>query len=287
MPSGCERKSNHCRLLPGEHSAVLERYTEYDKLAWFYDRYWGREYPQRVLPILEHLLLTRLPRNACILDLCCGVGHLTKLLVERGYRLVGLDGSAEMLRCACENVPAAEFVLADARSFSFPYSFDAVVSTFESLNHVMSMEEMAQVFRNVHAALKNGAHFVFDVLMEEAYQSNWGKSSAIVEEDDVCILQGGYDADRRVGRAEITLFRNEGEWRRSDVRILQRCYELGEWLRALEETGFSEISSYDVRRRLGMPGDLGVGRVFFVAKKHNTYIWGADDSISAHSSHGQ
>ena len=162
----------------------------YDDFAWFYNRYWGRDYPRNALPILERLLLAQLPARAKILDLCCGTGHLTLILSERGYRVVGIDGSAEMLRYARENVPGGEFIPEDARSFHVLESFDGIVSTFESLNHVMHLREIKDVFRNVHAALDEGGVFVFDLLMEEAYRTQWDKSSAIVEDDKVTFAKG-------------------------------------------------------------------------------------------------
>lgn len=244
-----------------------ERYTDYDRLAWFYDRYWGREYPASVLPVLDQLLLSDLPRDARILDLCCGTGHLTGKLVELGYTVVGVDSSSEMLQFARKHVPGAEFVAADARSFELPYKVQGVLSTFESLNHVMRLEDLVRVFENVLNALADGGVFVFDMLMEEAYQTEWGKQSAIVENDNVCIIRGGYDPGSRTGRTDLVLFRLEGAWQRSDVTIYQRCYPLGEVWSALEQAGFPEISSYDARRGLGMSGALAVGRTFFRAKK--------------------
>jgi trans-aconitate methyltransferase len=66
------------------------------------------------------LILSELSTDACLLDLCCGAGHLTRALAGRGYRVTGLDGSAEMLRYARENAPSAEFIWTDARTFSSP-----------------------------------------------------------------------------------------------------------------------------------------------------------------------
>ena len=45
----------------------------------------------------------------------------------------------------------------------------AVFSTFDSLNHVMSLDDMERVFRNVHAVLEAGGCFEFDLNMEEGY----------------------------------------------------------------------------------------------------------------------
>jgi hypothetical protein len=52
-----------------------ERFRDYAPLAWFYDRYWGERYHALVLPILDRLLLRRLPpATSPLLDLCCGTG---------------------------------------------------------------------------------------------------------------------------------------------------------------------------------------------------------------------
>src|SRR5512138_1996823 len=99
----------------------------YDGMGWFYDRHW-RGLCAKFMPALDRLVLRALPRGARVLDLCCGTGHLAACLTRRGFRVTGLDGSAEMLRFAGENAPRADFVRADARSFSFSQPFDAVVS---------------------------------------------------------------------------------------------------------------------------------------------------------------
>jgi hypothetical protein len=145
-----------------------------------------------------------------------------------------------VLRYARENVPAADFIVADARAFSFPVEFDAVISTFESLNHILSLEELVIVFRNVYATLRRQATFVFDLNMEEAYRSQWHKSSAVVEEDNVCIVRGGYNPTERIGRTNITMFRLEGKWQRDDLTLFQRCYSFEEIQPALEKVALAK-----------------------------------------------
>ena len=63
-----------------------------------------------------------------ILDLGCGTGQLTAEIAASGAQVVGLDGSPEMLGQARQNYPNLKFVLADAASFRFEESFDAVFS---------------------------------------------------------------------------------------------------------------------------------------------------------------
>ena len=132
----------------------VRRFSDYDPFAWLYHQHWGREFHAEILPVLDKLLLKRLRPKAAILDLCCGDGRLMHQLVRNGYRVTGLDGSESMLAFARQKIPRAEFLLADARSFRLPERFDAVISTFDSLNHIMKHEELRAVFDSVFAALR-------------------------------------------------------------------------------------------------------------------------------------
>jgi SAM-dependent methyltransferase len=181
--------------------------------------------------------------------------------------MTGIDSSEGMLRFAREKVPAGDFFLLDARAFDFPPRFQAALSTFDSLNHVIALEELAAVFQNVRRALSDGGLFLFDLNLEEAYLREWSKQSAIVEEDHACIVRGGYDPATRIGRAEITMFRREEGWRRSDATLFQKSHAPEEVESALAQAGFGAIRRYDAGTGLGMAGEIGVGRAFFLAVK--------------------
>jgi SAM-dependent methyltransferase len=237
--------------------------SEYDRFANIYSVHWGKEFCDRVQPVLERLVLERLQPGACILDLCCGAGHVAAALAERGFRVTGLDASPEMVRLARQNAPAAEVMQADARAFQFPSRFDAAVSTFNSLAHIPSLDDMLRVFRCVHAALQPGAPFLFDLSMEEAYATRWRGSFGIVADDHACIVRPSYQPEQRVGRNDITVFHRDGTWRRVDLVISQRCYSESELRTTLESAGFTSIRTFDGERDLGLEGDSG--RMFFLA----------------------
>jgi SAM-dependent methyltransferase len=186
-------------------------------------------------------------------------------LTARGYAVTGLDGSEAMLRFARENAPAAEFILADARDFSLPSAYHGVVSTFDSLNHILRPDELTSAFRCVCAALADGGHFVFDLNMEEGYKSRWRGSFGIVEADHVVIARSSYRPDERIGQMDFTLFFLEDGWQRTDFTLTQRCYSEAEVTSALAAAGFAEVQMYDAQRDLELAG--GVGRTFFVCHK--------------------
>jgi SAM-dependent methyltransferase len=248
----------------------MTRYSDYDAFAWVYNKHWGIRYAQLVLPTLEKLILPRLPENSHILDLCCGTGRLAQALVTRGYQVTGLDGSQEMIGFARKNAPAAEFIVDDARHFKLPDLCHAVICMYDSLNHIMTLEGLTSAFHNVYAALRVGGMFFFDLNMDEGYKARWHNSFSIVEDELVCVVRNSYRPEEKVGQANITIFRLEGDWRRSDLRLVQKCYSEEEIRSALDITGFTHIQTYDGLRDLELSRE--VGRTFFVCDKHETKV---------------
>lgn len=249
----------------------MNRYDAYDSLARTYDRHWGY-FAKRVYPILDHLVLGKLPPGCAVLDLCCGTGQLAAELSRQGYRTTGLDGSEAMIEIARTNAPAAEFVVQDARNIALPGRFSAVFSTFDSLNHVMSLDDLEQVFRGVFTALEGGGYFAFDLNMEEGYRSRWRGSFAYVQEDCVVAVRLSHDPNEKTGRDDITLFEPNGSaWERTDVSLRQRWYEEGEIGERLHKAGFEEPQSFDgsefVAEGALREGRVFFGRLFFVARK--------------------
>ena len=239
------------------------RYSDYDSFAWVYDKHWGSG--ERRMPALDRLILQHLASDARILDLCCGTGHGTHLLLKRGYRVDGLDGSEAMIRFAREKAPEGNFIVEDVRTFKSPPIYDGVISLFDSLNHVMDLDELTLTFRNVYAALVGGGIFLFDLNMEPGYERRWRGSFGIVEDDHACIVRSSFSKEERVGRFDATMFRLEEGWQRSDVTLLQRCYSEEEVESALAASGFAEIHSYDMH---GEPDNSGeAGSMYFVCRK--------------------
>lgn len=245
---------------------AAERYSNYDPFSWFYERYWCDDVPPAIFTVIERLLLPELAQRSRILDLCCGTGYTVARLEKKGYRVTGLDGSEKMLGFAKRHAPRSRFVLADARSFHLPQAFDAAISVFDSLNHLMALDELEAVMAKVHSALVPGGIFLFDMNMESGFINHWADYFSIVESDDVCVLRGQYDREEKIGRYDITMFRRRGEaWERFDAMITEKCYSMKEIKGALRRAGFKDFSIFDAERDMGLIENIG--RKFFLARK--------------------
>ena len=238
--------------------------SSYDPLAFIYNTHWAQ--PERLMLPLDRFILPELDPGAEILDLCCGTGQTAAMLTEHGYEVTGIDGSESMLVFARENAPDADFITGDVRTFSMPGRFDAVVSQYDSLNHILSVEELLTVFRNVHAALVPGGVFLFDLNTEEGYLQRWRATSiGHVEDDHAYITHPAYDREARTGSYNVAMFfLKDGVWERTDATLLARCHSEEEVLGSLEAAGFSDRKVYGAESDLGMEAP---GRNFYFARK--------------------
>lgn len=245
----------------------MKPYSDYDPFAWFYNKYWGHAFTEPMLPVVERLVLEKLPRRARILDLCCGTGQLAALLTAQGFQVTGVDGSRAMLGYARRNAPQARFVQADARTFRLPPVYDAAVSIFDSLNHVLDLRSLRAVFWNVRWALAPGGVFLFDLNTLRTFKGPGDHTTSIVQPDHACLVRRFFSPERRLTRWRVTMFRLRREvWWRNDVSILEKCYDVREVKTALRAAGFTAVKVYQAKKDLGMEGNPG-RRVFLASAR--------------------
>ncbi len=90
-------------------------------------------------------------------DAACGTGRLSAPLVERGYRVVGVDGSPDMLRQARRRLPDSEFLAGDLRHLPVRDGSADLVVTGLALTHVA---ELGPAFAEFARVLRPGGHLV-------------------------------------------------------------------------------------------------------------------------------
>jgi SAM-dependent methyltransferase len=269
-------KSRECLAEPLVQSILVEfvstgmpEPSPYDPIAGLYHDLWADWYLPASREALETLFFSQIPTGAAVLDVCCGSGHVTRELVQRGYRVTGVDASAELLARARLDLPGVDFQIMDVRHLPFDRAYDAALSTFDSLNHILSLIGLRQVFGGVLQALKPGGLFVFDMNLERAYLADLRQWSVTVRDDDVSLVRGTYDTATKMASTELVWFKRltgSDLWERHRSLVEERCYKQQEVVEALAETGFISIEAI-AATECGVAADLGYGRVFYSGRR--------------------
>lgn len=113
--------------------------------------------------------------SARVADLGCGTGTLSRLLVDEGYVVDGLDISPEMVRRARAKVPEADFQVGDAAEPGLaPAAYDVVLC-----RHVLwAMPDQVETFARWTDLLGVGG---LVVLLEGRWGNGAGLSAAEAE----------------------------------------------------------------------------------------------------------
>ena len=93
-------------------------------------------------------------RDDRVLELGCGTGLMTRLLVDRGASVTAVDRSPPMLARARKRAPEATFVEHDAVDFIPPREFDRVVLSY--VLHELDARSRATVLARARVALVTG-----------------------------------------------------------------------------------------------------------------------------------
>lgn len=239
--------------------------SAFDPIAGLYHRLWSDWYLPAAMPALDRLFFSRIPHGSRVVDVCCGSGHVTKEIVRRGYQVTGVDISEGLINLARQQMPGVDWQLQDARSFHLKERFRGALSTFDSLNHILTMDDLESVFRSVHKVLEPSGLFVFDMNLQEAFRADLRGWSVDAGADSVSLIRGLFDESSKIARTELIWFqRNDNLWRRNDTAIEEKCYSQEDILLALRRAGFQIVEAI-AAAEAGMQAELGFGRIFVSA----------------------
>ncbi len=190
-------------------------------------------------------------RPELVLDLACGTGSMTIELASRGYDMIGVDYSTEMLGVAMERAQNAVlnilWLCQDMREFELYGTVDLAVSTLDSINHLTNEKDLKKCFALVHNYLNPDGIFIFDINGRFKFENIYGNQSYVLEtEDSFCVWQNDYNEKSKLCKFYITLFKElpSGAYERYDEEQVEKSYRLSDVKRALISQGFEFVGAY-------------------------------------------
>ncbi len=187
-----------------------------------------------------------------VLDLGCGTGTLTELLCQKGYDMIGVDNSPQMLKIAMEKREESGsgilYLLQDMRELELYSTVGTVLSVCDSLNYLLEEKELLQVFRLVDNYLYPGGLFLFDFNTVYKYSQVIG-DAVIAENREDCsfIWENYYHEEEEINEYDLTVFvQEEGDrFRRFTENHFQRGYTPETMRRLVEQAGMRLLRLLD------------------------------------------
>lgn len=245
----------------------------YTGFAFVYDMFMDNVPYDEWADYVQQLLNKFQINNGLMLELGCGTGSMTRRMAARGYDMIGIDNSEEMLQIAREKSgDRAEGILylcQDMREFELYGTVRAVISVCDSMNYMLSEEELLTVFRLVNNYLDPQGIFIFDLDTEYAYGEVLGDNTiAENREEGSFIWENTYYEEEKVNEINLALFIKEssrgplaanpeqpdipleeesdaGLYRKYEETHYRKAYCLDTVKRLIEEAGMEWVAAYD------------------------------------------
>lgn len=196
-------------------------------------------------------------KDGLVLELGCGTGSMTQRLAKKGYDMIGVDLSDEMLNLASAKKNASGYDILylnqDMRAFELYGTVRAVVSVCDSINYLLCEEDVLSCFRLVNNYLDPDGIFVFDFNTVYKYETIGEATIAENREDCSFIWENFYDTERCINTYELTIFVRNDEvsengqelFLRFSEEHLQRGYTLDEMKKMLKASELEFVKAYD------------------------------------------
>ncbi len=246
--------------------------NEYTSFANVYDTFMDnvpyKEWADTIVRILSEDGIN----EGLVLELGCGTGSMTEELASRGYDMIGVDYSEEMLEVAIKKREESGhdilYLHQDMREFELYGTVKAVISICDSINYILEKDDLLEVFRLVNNYLDPGGLFLFDLNSVYKYESILADHS-FSENTAECsfIWDNYYDVSSGINEYELTIFAKQesGLYEKYEEVHYQKAYEIDEIKDLIAKAGMEFLEVFDAYSGKGPNPDSEI--ILFLAKE--------------------
>ena len=210
-----------------------------------------------------------------VVELGCGTGSFTQVMKHKGYDIMGIDMSPDMLNIARNKAAEAGldimYLEQDMRELDLYCTAGTIVSVCDSVNYLLEDEDVIETFRLVNNFLYPKGVFIFDFNTLHKYRDVIGDATIAENRDDCSFIWDNYyHEEEHVNEYDLTIFvktsDDEEIFRRFSETHYQRGYTLEEMLRFVKAAGLEFVEAIDVDTH--QAPDEESERIYIVAREN-------------------
>lgn len=210
--------------------------------------------------------------SGTICELGCGTGIMTELFAGAGFKMIGVDKSADMLSLAAlKKVESGSDILyleQDMEELELAEPVDAVISVCDSINYLMQEDALDSMLGHVRQNLKPEGYFIFDMKTAYCYQNIIGNQTWVEQDEEVSYIWENYFYDDSgINEYMLTIFKKQPDgdlYERIEEAHYQKVYEVEHLKKLIEKNGLEMINCFDESMEKE-PSDTSE-RIYVVAK---------------------
>lgn len=242
----------------------------YQTLATYYDQFTEDVNYPAWADFFEELFRREGLQPRLILDLACGTGTLTRLLANRGYDLIGVDASVDMLMRATDQTstcsPRPLFLNQRMEQLDLYGTVDVCLCCLDSLNYITDPNALQHTLERVYLFLEpETGLFVFDINTPAKFAKMNGNSYVCESKGVFCVWQAAVQDGLCVYPFNIFEQTPDGLWNRKQEWHEERIYTPAVLMEMLHRVGFADIQTYGNQSFAPVQG--GEDRIYFTARK--------------------
>ena len=182
-----------------------------------------------------------------VLDLACGTGTMTVFLAQKGYDMIGIDISEDMLATAQEKAYDANcqvlFLRQDMQKLDLYGTIDAAICVCDGLNYILDPQTLQKVFQRVKLFLNPGGLFIFDMNTEYKFKALLGNRSFEGQGTNNMAyeMDNTYDPTTQINSYHVCFHQN-GKPSFTETHK-QKAYTIKTITQMLETVGFTHIQA--------------------------------------------